>query len=117
MDSEVVIRVAVFALITLAIPVAVGMCSYLWSMDKNKYIKASTLLVAPAVFFLASTSYWKYQAKGIVDAGGYPCGAFGAGAAFTTIYGTAFHFLLGAALFTLTLFLWNRRQRIQKASK
>jgi len=84
-------------------------------MNKNKYIKASTLLVAPVVFFVLSLAYWNIQAKGIKAAGGYACGAFGAAAVSATTIGTVMHFVLGIVLFGVTLFAWNKSQNNQKA--
>jgi chromate transport protein ChrA len=115
MNGDAFLRTALFVTFTLVIPITIGMSAYLWSMNKNKYIKASTLFVAPAVFFISSLAYWNIQAKAIKAAGGYACGAFGAVAVSTTTFGTVMHFVLGTVLFSVTLFAWNRKQNNLKA--
>jgi hypothetical protein len=109
MDWMAAIRLFAFAGFGLLLPQALGFAGYRWTRRKAAPLKISFILIPPLVFFVIADSYWTFQANSIRAAGHYVCGAFGAAAAFSTMFGTLFH-LMAAAIVLALLSLWWRRQ-------
>ena len=109
MDLDAIIRVSLVLILGFLLPILIGRRAYIWSMKKNRYIKAMTLLVAPSIYFLMSYLFFSRQAQILIDKYGYACGAFGFAALFSTIGGTALHFLIAIAMLTITAKAWKRR--------
>jgi len=104
------IRVVIIIFFGLLCPQLLGVAGYFWAKNKKKILKVFTLLIAPSVFFATSNLYWRSQAEAIRDAGNYACGAFGAAAVFSTIYGTLIHFLLGTLIFLVLTYVLKKRK-------
>ena len=109
MNLDAIIRVSLVLILGFLLPVLIGRQAYIWSVKKNRYIKAMTLFVAPSIYFLMSYLFFFHQAQILRDKYGYACGAFGFAAVFSTIGGTALHFLIAAAMLTITIKAWKRR--------
>jgi hypothetical protein len=76
-------------------PQAVGVPALRWAFRKQRrIILVSALLVAPAVFFTTATIYWGMRAEAIRAEGHYVCGALGAAAFFSTVWGTSIHLVI-----------------------
>ncbi|MEJ2232742.1 MAG: hypothetical protein P8X67_02340 [Syntrophobacterales bacterium] len=113
----VVLRVTLAIIMGLLLPQALGFLGYRWARRRKKIFKAATLLIAPLLFLLSANVFWRLQAKAIQEAGYYLCGAFGAAAVFSTIYGTLIHMVLGAIMFLVMTFLWKRQDRLLEQGK
>jgi len=114
MDWRVAIRLFGFAAFGLLLPQALGFAGYRWTRRKATPLKISFILIPPLVFFVLSDSYWTWQARSIRAAGQYVCGAFGAAATFSTMFGTLFHLAAAAILLALVSLWWRRQDRKAK---
>ena len=104
----VTIRLVVLAFFGLVLPQALGLVGYRWTRHKGTLLKLATLLIAPVVFFISAYLFWGQSAQAIRDSGNFVCGAFGAAAAFSTMFGTVIHLIIGVILFLTVSFLWKR---------
>lgn len=104
-----IIRLVVAAFLALILPQALGFLGYRWSRHKGTLVKLATLLIPPVVFFGSAYVFWGLPAKAIRDSGNYVCGAFGAGAVFSTIGGTLINLIIGIILFLVVSFIWQRK--------
>lgn len=106
-------RAFMFFLGALGLPQVAAVISLRWARRKQRNILLiPALLVAPAIFFAAAYVFWGMQAETIRAEGHYVCGALGAAASFSTIWGTALHLGLSGAIL---LFMWlaaKRRSRL-----
>jgi hypothetical protein len=106
-------RVLLLFLGAFGLPQTCGMLSLRWAIrKKRKIILIPALLVAPAIFFAAAYVFWGMQAESIRADGRYVCGAFGAGALFSTIWGTAIHLGISGAVLFFMWFAVRRRNRL-----
>src|SRR4030042_6790720 len=104
------IHYILLVLFGLILPQALGFLGYRWTKHKGKLFKTLSLLAPPLVFFLSANIYWKLSAKAIRDAGGYVCGAFGAAAVFSTMYGTLINLIIGVMIFFIATISWRRKR-------
>ena len=109
-------KYAALVLIGLLFPQLMGYAAYKFTKQKNNIIKATTLLIAPLCFFLVAYLYWGNQANAIRDNGNYVCGAFGAAAVFSTLYGTGIHLILAVIVFFTSRYLWGRNKSLSMKS-
>ena len=104
----VTIRLVVVGFFGLVLPQALGLVGYRWTRHKGTLLKLATLLIAPVVFFISAYLFWGQSAQAIRDSGNYVCGAFGAAAVSSTMFGTVIHLIIGIILFLIVSFLWKR---------
>ena len=93
----------------LIVPQSVGIAAYKYSKLKNKYIKATQILIPPICYFLIAYLYWGNEANAIRESGNYVCGAFGAAAVFSTLIGTVIHLCLAVVIFFSLNYLLRKR--------
>jgi hypothetical protein len=97
------------ALLGLVLPLTLASLGYRWTRTKPWHVKGITLLIAPLTYYTGATIYWEVQANSIRATGHYVCGAFGAAAVLSTLYGTIIHLVLGAIMFLIVSFVWKRQ--------
>lgn len=105
---QVTIRLLAFAFFGLVLPQVLGLVGYRWSRHKGKLLKVATLLIPPVVFFVGAYLFWGLSAEAVRDSGNYVCGAFGAAAVFSTIFGTLINLIIGVILFLCQLYMQKR---------
>lgn len=105
----VTIRLLVIAFVALVLPQALGFAGYYWTRQKGTLLKLATLSIPPLVFFSSAYLFWELSAQNIRDSGNYVCGAFGAAAFFSTVYGTLIHLIIGVILFLVVSFIWKKK--------
>jgi hypothetical protein len=105
------------ALFALLLPQALGFLGYRWTRHKGIVFRVLPLLISPSVFFISAHIYWGLSAESIRDAGGYVCGAFGAAAVFSTIYGTLINLVIGVMVFLVASISWRRRSPIGQSTE
>lgn len=117
-NIAITIRILSVVIFGLIVPQLLGVVGYVWAKTKKKILKAFTLIIAPLVFFGLSNLYWRSQAESIRETGNYVCGAFGAAAVFSTIYGTIIHFVLGILIFLAMSYVLKKRKEkvVQQAT-
>ncbi len=112
----VTIRLLVIAFVALILPQALGLVGFFWTKHRGTLCKLSTLFIPPLVFFSSAYLFWDLSAQTIQDSGNYVCGAFGAAAFFSTIYGTLMHLIVGVIIFSILTFIWKRKDQRLKQS-
>ena len=95
----------------LILPQALASPGYGWARTKRRLAQGLTLLIVPLTFFLISNVFWRLKANAIETAGHYVCGAFGAAAVLSTIYGTLIHMVFGVIMFVVVGFVWKRKAK------
>ena len=110
-NFTITIRITLVITFGFICPQFFGVVGYLWAKNKRKILKAFTSLIPPLAFFAISNLYWQSQAEAIRETGNYVCGAFGAAAFFSTIYGTLFHFAFGLIVFLAMNFVWKKQSK------
>lgn len=93
----------------LGLPQTLGLVGYRWSRHKGALVKLGTLLIPPVVFFISDYLFWGLEAQAIRDSGNYVCGAFGAAAVFSTIFGTLINLILGVIIFLVATYIWKKQ--------
>jgi hypothetical protein len=114
MDWMDAIRLSAVAALGLLLPQALGFAGYRWTRRKAAPLKISFILIPPLVFFVIADAYWTFQANSIRAAGYRVCGAFGAAAALSTMFGTLFHLVAAAIVLALLSLWWKRQDRKAK---
>ena len=105
----ITIRLSAVAFFGLVLPQVLGLVGYRWSRHKGTLLKLATLLIPPVIFFVSAYIFWGLSAKAIRDSGHYVCGAFGAAAVSSTIFGTLINLIIGVILFLVVRFIWQRK--------
>jgi hypothetical protein len=105
----VTIRLSGVAFFGLVLPQVLGLVGYRWSRHKGTLLKLATLLIPSVIFFVSAYIFWGLSAKAIRDSGRYVCGAFGAAAISSTIFGTLINLIIGVSLFLVVSFSWKRK--------
>jgi hypothetical protein len=105
-----VIRLFLVVLLGLVLPQVLGYLGYRWTKNQIIGCKLLPLLIPPLVFFVTARIYWGIIMKAVVDSGGYVCGALGAAAGLSTVFGTLFHFILGIIVFLIVSLFWRMRK-------
>jgi hypothetical protein len=93
----------------LVLPQVLGYLGYRWARNKSASLRTFPFLIPPVVFFASAYVFWEYQAKVVRDEGHRVCGAMGAAASLSTMFGTLFHLVVGAILLTVLNVLWTRK--------
>jgi len=101
-----------FLFFAVALPQTSGVATIRWAWRQQRRITAiPALLVAPAIFFATAYVFWGMQAKAIKEQGERVCGALGAAASLSNIYGTALHFLLSCVALIVIWYYARRREQ------
>ena len=94
------------------VPQGIGFLVY-WFLGRRKFwARTPSVLIAPVVFFLISNAFWGVQAAAIRAAGERVCGAFGAAAVFSTLFGSLIHLFIAALVLATFSYLSARRQKV-----
>lgn len=104
----VTIRLSAVAFFGLVLPQVLGWLGYRWSRHKGGLLKLTSLLIPPVVFFVSAYLFWGLSAKAIRDSGNYVCGAFGAAAVFSMLFGTLLNLILGVIIFWVANHIWKK---------
>ena len=104
-----VVRILIIILVGLVLPQLLGFIGYIYTLKKKLIFKIVAILISPVLFFGIATLFWNMQAADIRAAGHYVCGAFGAAAVFSTLFGTLIHLILGIVISLIIYFIWKRR--------
>jgi len=113
-ESNTLARLIMIILIGLVVPQALGIVGYIYALKKNVFFRIGVILISPVFFFVIANLFWNHQAIDIQASGHRLCGAFGAAAAFSILFGTLIHLILGVVIF-LTIYLWKKRLVAQRA--
>lgn len=106
--SILVIKIIIIVFGGLVIPQALCAAGVIWSKNKRIFLKIITMLIAPLSFWLISSLFFRFWAGSIKQTGNYACGAFGAAATFSTIFGTLINLAISILIFALLNWYWKK---------
>lgn len=106
-----VIRISLVVMIGLILPQVASFIAYIYSLKKKPIYRKLSILIAPVMFFVIAYIVWNMWAGSIRSEGRYVCGAFGAAALFSTIFGTLINLILSILISLITYYIWKRKQR------
>jgi hypothetical protein len=102
-------RLSAFVVIGMILPQALGYFAYRSIRSKGKAVAALSVLVPPIFFYMAAYLFWTISANEIRQQGLRVCGAFGAAAGISTVFGTILHLIVAGLAFVTVCWVLIRR--------
>jgi hypothetical protein len=116
MDSlQETIRESAFVTCGLIIPQVLGFAAYRFLRRTRKSLVVLSALLPPISFYIIAYLYWAAAARAVRSEEHYVCGAFGAAASLSTVFGTLIH--LSLAIMGLLTMSVITRIRVSKVAK
>jgi hypothetical protein len=112
-----VVRILIIILVGLVLPQLLGFIGYIYTLKRKLIFKIVALLFSPVLYFGIATLFWNMQAANIRAKGHYACGALGAAASFSILYGTLMHLILSIIISLITYYIWKRRSIASGSSR